>query len=134
MTDACDDDMPEPTEEELERAEAEFFAELARARPVPFDREVLRTEVLFSIASEDSTLNEAFSPGSHYRRGEDRISHALIRWMADRKQRTHLLEWWAPWRLRRPDELAEAESVADLDPVLIERGVAPRSERPPDPP
>jgi hypothetical protein len=121
MTDAWDEDMQEPTEKELERAEASLCAEMARARPVPFDREAVRTDELAAVATEDPTLNEALSPHSPYRRGEARISHALLLWMADRKEPTHLLEWWAPWRLLRPDELAEADYVTDLDPLLLER-------------
>lgn len=119
----------EPTGEELERIEAAFFAELARDRPLPSDREILRTDELAAVATEDSTVNEALSPRSPYRRGEARISHALLLWMADRKEPTHLLEWWAPWRLFRPDELAEADYVTDLDPLLIERGLAAGAAR-----
>jgi hypothetical protein len=103
MTDAWDEDMPEPTEEELEREEVELFDDLARATPIPLDREVLRTEALFATPAEHSILDDKVSGRSPYRRGEARISYALILWMSDRKEPTHLLEWWAPWRLLRPD-------------------------------
>lgn len=129
VTDAWDEDMPEPTEEELERIEVGFFDDLARATPVPLDREVLRTEVLFATPAEHSILDDGLSARSPYRRGEARISHALILWMSDHKEPTHLLEWWTPWRLLRPDELAEAESVGDLEEVLVERGVAAGAAR-----
>jgi hypothetical protein len=39
MTHARDDGMPEPTEEELERAEAALFAELAKATPTALSTE-----------------------------------------------------------------------------------------------
>jgi len=122
MTDERDDE--EPTEEELERGEAEFFAELGRERPVPFDREPVRKDALYAGSIEDSVLSEAFPVSSPYLEGDRRISHALVRWLGARKEPTHLLGWWAPHRLLRPDELAEAEYVADLEPLLIERGVA----------
>lgn len=124
MTDRNDEETPEPTEEEVERAEAEFFAELAKDRPVPFDREVLRMDALFFAPTEDSLLSEVFPESSPYLEDDRRISHALIRWLGARKEPTHLIGWWAPHRLLRPDELAEAESVADVEPLLIERGVA----------
>jgi len=119
-----DEGIPEPTEKELERAEVEFFAELARERPVPFDREVVRTDALYSASTEDSVLNEMFPVSSPYMEGDRRISHALIRWLGARKEPTHLLGWWAPHRLLHPDEMAEAEYVADLESLLVERGVA----------
>lgn len=124
MTDKRNDgETPEPTKEELERAEAEFFVELAKDRPIPFDREVLRTDALLSISIKDSTLSEASPMGSPYLEGDRRISHALIRWLGV-KEPTHLLGWWAPHRLLRSEELAEAEYVSDLEPLLVERGVA----------
>jgi hypothetical protein len=119
-----DQNDEEPTKQELERAETEFFAELAKERPVPFDHEVVRKEALFSTAIEDSVLSEAFPVSSPYLEGDRRISHALIRWLGARMEPAHLLGWWAPHRLLRPDELAEAEYVADLEPLLVERGVA----------
>lgn len=118
-----DEETPEPTREELQRAEAAFFAELAKDRQVPFDRQVVRTDALFAIAIEDSDLIEAFPLNSPYLEDDRRISHALIRWQG-LEEPTHLLGWWAPYRLLHPDELAEAEYVADLEPLLIERGVA----------
>jgi len=122
MTDERNDE--EPTEEELERAEADFFAELGRERPVPFDREPVRKDAFYAGSIEDSVLSEAFPVSSPYLEGDRRISRALVRWLGARKEPTHLLGWWAPHRLLRPDELTEAEYVADLEPLLIERGVA----------
>jgi hypothetical protein len=118
-----DEETPEPSEEELKRAEAGFFAELAKDRQVPFDRQVVRTDALLAIAIEDSDLIEAFPLSSPYLEGDRRIAHALIRWKG-LEEPTHALGWWAPYRLLRPDELAEAEYLADLEPLLIERGVA----------
>jgi len=122
MTDERNDE--EPTEEALKRAEAEFFAELGRERPVPFEREPVRKDALYAGSIEDSVLSEAFPVSSPHLEGDRRISHALVRWLGARKKPTHLIGWWAPHRLLRPDELAEAEYVVDLEPLLIERGVA----------
>jgi hypothetical protein len=118
-----DEETQEPSETELKRAEAAFFADLANERQVPFKRRVLRTEELFAIVIKDSDLIEAFPLNSPYLEGQPRISHALIHWMG-RERPTHLLEWWAPSRLLRPDELAEAEYLADIEPLLTERGLA----------
>jgi hypothetical protein len=117
-----DEETKEPSEGELKRAEAAFFADLAKERQVPFKRRVLRTEELFAIVIKDSDLIEAFPLNSPYLEGDPRISHALIHWMGLEKP-THLLEWWAPYRLLRSDELAEAEFLADIEPLLVERGV-----------
>jgi hypothetical protein len=114
----------EPTEQELERTEVEFFAELASDRQVPFDREVVRKDAINSVSTEDFLLNDLFPVSSYYVEGDRRISHALIRWLGGRKEPTHLIGWWAPHRLLHPDELAEAEYIADLEPLLVERGVA----------
>jgi len=118
-----DEETPEPSAEELKRAEAGFFAELAKDRQVPFDRQVVRTDALFAIAIDDSDLIEAFPLNSPYLEGDRRVAHALICWRG-LEEATHLLGWWAPYGLLRPDELAEAEYMADLEPLLIERGVA----------
>ncbi len=114
----------EPTKQELERAEVEFFTELAKDRPVPFNREVVKKDAFFSASTEDSFLAEVFPESSPYLEGDRRISHALIRWLGARKEPTHLIGWWAPHHLLHADELAEAEYVADLEPLLVERGIA----------
>jgi hypothetical protein len=123
MTDESnDEETPGPSEEELKRTEAALFAELAKESQVPFKRRVVRTDALFAIAIEDPDLVEAFPLDSPYLEGDRRISHALIHWMGPEKP-THVLEWWAPYRLLRPDELAEAEYLADIEPLLMERGL-----------
>jgi hypothetical protein len=129
MTDERDDEEPqEPSDEELERTEAEFFEDAANEPVLPLERQILKAEGLFPPSIEDLDLIDAFPSRSPYMKEEWRISHALIRSTGVEKP-TDLLEWWAPYRLVRPDELAEADYIADIDPLLIERGVAEGAAR-----
>jgi hypothetical protein len=129
MTDERDDEeTQDPSDEELERTEAEFFEDAANEPVMPLERQILKAEGLFPPSIEDLDLIDAFPSRSPYMQEEWRISHALIRSTGVEKP-TDLLEWWAPYRLLRPDELAEADYVADIDPLLIERGVAEGAAR-----
>jgi hypothetical protein len=78
---------------------------------------------LSARAGKDSPIRlQPAAPNDPYLEGDPRISHALIHWMGLEKP-THLLEWWASYRLLRSDELAEAEFRADIEPLLVERGL-----------
>ncbi len=125
MGDERDDrETPEPARDDLERAEAEFFAELAKDRRVPFEREVVRADVLEAAPTEDFLVSDLFDRTNPYLKDDGRISHVLVRWRGAGGEPTHLLEWWAPYVLLRPEELAETEYEGDLDPLIVERGVA----------
>lgn len=119
-----DREMREPSQDDLERAEAEFFAELAKDRPVPFDRMVVRADVLEAARPEDYIVSDLFGLEGHYLEDDGRISHVQVLWRGEGGKPTHLLEWWAPYVLLRPEELAEAEYVGDLDHLIVERGVS----------
>lgn len=118
-----DEEIPETNEEEVKRAEDEFFAEVAKGRPIPFAREVLRKEVLHAAPAADFLVSDLFDRTNPYLKDDPHISHVLVRWRGEGGEPTHLLEWWAPYVLLRPEELAEAEYEGDLDPLVVERGV-----------
>jgi len=51
-------------------------------------------------------------------------THERPRGLGRREGDERSIGWRSPFQLLRPDELAEAECLADIEPLLTERGVA----------
>jgi len=85
--------------------------------------QIVRKDVIYSVPPEDLQLTDMFPLMNPYLKRDGRISHVFILWPGAHRKRAHLLGWWAPYVLLRPDELAEAAYISDLDHLLEQRGV-----------
>lgn len=116
----------EPTEEELERLEAQVHEELTA--PSILSPAIAREEVssgwAYPYTTGEWVIEELFPRASTHMKADPRLSFAVTRWRDANGRPTHVIKFWAPIKLLTADELSRAEWVEDdLDYQLRERGV-----------